>query len=425
MEMRIQSLTPSPIYLDFDPKDETCHTLASYEKRSGYEAWKSVKNKYKSEEFTQMIKDANIWGRGGAGFSAGQKWMFLPKNTTKPIYLCVNGDEGEPGTFKDHALMTLNPHQIIEGILLACYAIRSQEAYLYIRGELFFAKERMAQALEEAKEAGLLDGIKITIVSGAGAYICGEETAMINSIEGKKGFPRNKPPFPANVGLYDCPTIVNNVHTLATLPWITRNGVTAYTKIGVPKSTGTHLFGVSGHVKYPGLYEVPLGYPFKKLIYEDCGGMLTEKKMKAVIPGGSSVYVLRAEEAEKMTLDIESVRNAGSLLGTGAIIIMDEGTCMVRALSILLRFYSHESCGQCTPCREGLPWLYKIIHGIEEGKGSMTDLAELIRLVDGIEGYTVCALADAACWPVRSYLAKFKDEFVAHIENKKCPLGKE
>lgn len=420
--MTIKALTPNPIYLDFDVSLSTAHSLASYTQRAGYEAWKAVKSKYKPEEYVQMIKASNLWGRGGAGFSAGMKWSFLPKNNDKPVYLCINADEGEPGTFKDRFIMEQNPHQLLEGILLTCYAIRCQSAFLYIRGEMFLAKERMAGAIEEARQAGLLQGVQITVVSGGGAYICGEETSLINSIEGKKGFPRNKPPFPANVGLYGCPTIVNNVQTLATLPWITRSGAEAYSKIGTGKSTGTHLFGVSGHVNRPGLYEAPLGYPFKKLIYEDCGGILGNRKLKAVIPGGSSVYVLRGEEADKMNLDIDSIRSAGSLIGTGAIIVIAEGTCMVRSLLVLLRFYAHESCGQCTPCREGLGWLRDIVARIEKGQGKPGDPEELIRLADGIEGYTVCPLADAACWPTRSYVDKFRAEFMEHIQTGKCPF---
>ena len=421
--MTVKALTPSPIYLDFDTANDQAHSLDSYRQREGYQAWAATKAKYKPDELTQAIKAANLWGRGGAGFPAGTKWTFLPKTTDKPIYLCINGDEGEPGTFKDRVLMEMNPHQVIEGILIACYAIRSRHAYLYVRGELFLSKTRLAKAIEEAMQAGLCGDIQITLVSGAGAYICGEETALINSIEGRKGFPRNKPPFPAVSGLYGCPTIVNNIQTLATLPWILRHSPEVYAKIGTPKSTGTHLFGVSGHVKRPGIYEIPLGYPFKKLIYEDCGGILGDRKLKAVIPGGSSVYIMRGEDIENVNLDIDSIRNAGSMIGTGAIIVMAEGTCLVRSLSVLLRFYAHESCGQCTPCREGLSWLYQIVAGIEAGTGKLSDLDELIRLADGMEGNTVCPLADAACWPTRSHLAKFRQEFVDHIQQGSCPFS--
>jgi NADH-quinone oxidoreductase subunit F len=320
-------------------------------------------------------------------------------------------------------ILERNPHQLLEGILITCHAIRSKRAYVYIRGEFGLARKRMDEAIQAARKAGLWGDMEIVAFSGAGAYICGEETSLLNSIEGKKGFPRNKPPFPANVGLYGCPTIVNNVQTLATLPWILRNGPDAYLKIGRPgKSTGTHLFGVSGHVKRPGIYEAPLGYPFQKLIYEDCGGILDDRKLKAVIPGGSSVYILRGEETNNLLLDVESIRDAGSLIGTGAIIVMAEGTCLVKALWILLRFYAHESCGQCTPCREGLGWLRDIVGRIEKGQGKPEDVDELIRLVNGIEGNTICPLADAACWPVRSYVAKFRPEFLDHIQKGRCPF---
>ncbi len=419
----LKSLIPNPVYLDFDSADQNAHSLAAYRNRQGYAAWSSLKSKFKSDELTLSIKNANVWGRGGAGFSAGQKWQFLPKNNDKPIYLCVNADEGEPGTFKDRAIMENNPHQLVEGVLIAGYAIRAKQAFIYIRGELMLARKRVEDAVIEAEKSGLLQGFPITVVSGAGAYICGEETSLINSVEGRKGFPRNKPPFPAVIGLYNCPTIVNNVQTLATLPWIVRNGDAAYAKLGIPKCTGTHLFGVSGHVKHPGIYEAAMGYPFKKLIYEDCGGILGDRKLKAVIPGGSSVHILRGEDIENVTLDMDSVRNAGSLLGTGAAIVMAEGTCIVRALCVLLRFYAHESCGQCTPCREGLGWMRDIAWRIENGKGKTSDLAELIRLADGMEGNTVCVLADAACWPTRSYLAKFRSEFEDHIKQGKCPFG--
>ncbi len=368
------------------------------------------------------MKNANVWGRGGAGFPVGTKWSFLPKNTTQPIYLVVNADEGEPGTFKDRMIMEFNPHQLIEGILLAAYAIKSEHAFIYIRGELSLANTRIREAIKEAKEAGLFGSLMITAYTGAGAYICGEETALLNSLEGKKGFPRNKPPFPAIAGLYGCPTIVNNVQSLATVPWIVRNGAKAYTAIGTPKCTGTHLFGVSGHVAKPGIYEAPMGYPLKKLIYEDCGGMLGNRKLKAVIPGGSSVHILRGEDIDNVMLDLDSVKNAGSLLGTGAVIVMAEGTCIVRALFVLLRFYDHESCGQCTPCREGLGLLAGIVNRIEQGRAKMADLEELIRLVNAIEGNTICMLADAACWPTRSYLAKFREEFEAHIHKGACPF---
>ena len=407
------------------------HTLKSYLERGGYKTVTTAPKKHKPEEMVEEVKKSGIRGRGGAGFPAGLKWSFLPKNSDKPVYLICNADEGEPGTFKDRVILEENPHLLIEGIILSAYAINAKHAYIYIRGEYGFAYRRVAQAVKEAYEAGYLGktlkGTKyvcdITVHKGAGAYVVGDETGLMNSLEGKPGKTRNKPPFPAIEGLYGCPTIINNVETLASIPYIIEHGGEAYSKIGTEKSTGTKLFSVSGHVRRPGVYEVEMGYPFMSLLENECGGVLGGRKLKAVIPGGSSTPVLRPEQCKNMTLDYESIAAAGSSLGSGAIIVIAEGTCMVKALEILAHFYHHESCGQCTPCREGTGWIYKIVKRIEAGNGKMEDIDLLTSITKHINFHTICPLGDAACGPVDSFVKQFRSEFEEHVKLGKCPYN--
>jgi len=379
----------------------------------------------------QEVLDAGLRGRGGAGFPAGRKWTFMPKDS-RPRYLCVNADEGEPGTFKDREIMRFDPHMLIEGIIIACWAMQANNSYIYIRGEFEEPAKILEKAIEEAYQKGFLGGkifgkdfnLKVWVQRGAGAYICGEETSLIESLEGKRGNPRIRPPFPPQRGVFDLPTTVNNVETIASVPFIIREGAQAYRKFGTEKSPGTKLFSISGHINQPGVYELPLGYPLMSLINEVAGGMKNGLKLKAVIPGGSSTPVLRAEECEKVNLDFESLAAAGSMLGSGAVIVVGEGTCMVKLLEILTHFYAHESCGQCTPCREGTGWAAQIVKRIYEGKAELKDLDVLYSLGANMVGRTICPLADAAATPIMSFIKKFRDEFEAHIRNKGCPQSK-
>ena len=418
------------ILLNFE-RNGSSHLLESYLKRDGYKTLKDKISKLKPEEVLEEVKKSGIRGRGGAGFPAGIKWSFLPKDGAKPVYLICNGDEGEPGTFKDRVILEENPHMLIEGMILASYAINAKHAYIYIRGEYGYSFSQVQQAVDEAYKAGYL-GKKlagtnyvcdITVHKGAGAYVVGDETGLMNSIEGKKGQTRNKPPFPAVQGLYECPTIINNVETLASIPWILTNGGNAYHAIGTDKSSGTKLLSISGHVRKPGVYEVDLGYSFMDFLNKDCGGVLGGRKLKAIIPGGSSTPVLKPEDCENMTIDYESIAEAGSSLGSGAVMVIAEGTCMVKTLEVLAHFYHHESCGQCTPCREGTGWLYKIVKRIEDGQGKMEDIDLLTSITKHIAFHTICPLGDAACGPIDSFVNKFRDEFVEHIEKGGCPYG--
>ncbi len=405
------------------------HTLKVYESTGGYQTLKKL-FKMKPDEVIEEVKKSGLRGRGGAGFPTGMKWGFIPKDSSKPKYLCINADESEPGTFKDRYIMELNPHQLIEGAIICCYAIGAKTAYCYIRGEFTAPIQRMEAALQEAYQAGYLGkniqgsgvDLEIYVHRGAGAYICGEETALLESLEGKRGYPRIKPPFPAIVGLFASPTVINNVETLAALPYILEKGASAYRQWGTEKSPGTKLFSVSGHVKKPGNYEIPLGYPLKKLIYEDCGGMRNGKALKAVIPGGSSVPILTREEAEEVNMDYESLASKGSMLGSGGVIVMDETTCMVKSLLNLAHFYAHESCGQCSPCREGTGWARKILERLEKGEGSTQDLQVLLDIADNMMGKTVCVLSDALAMPIQSFLKRFRGEFEEHIKLGKCPF---
>jgi NADH-quinone oxidoreductase subunit F len=404
------------------PITATSHTLADYRARGGYAGLERALREYSPAQVGERAKASGLQGRGGAGFTTGLKWEFVSKDAPV-VYLCCNIDEGEPGTFKDRWILEHSPHQLVEGMLIAAYALRVRHAFAYIRGEFDLPLRRLEAALQEAYAAGLVGehvlgsdfSCDIVVHRGAGAYVCGEESSLINSLEGKKGFPRNKPPFPAVRGLYQKPTVVNNVETLATVPWILVHGPEHYAAIGVRKSPGTRLFGVSGHVERPGLFEKPTGYPLAQLIFEDAGGVLGGRPLKAVIPGGSSTPILTAAEIETVTLDPESMGQAGSMVGSGAVIVIAEGTCMVRLLQVLSRFYAHESCGQCTPCREGTDWMNRILERVIAGQGTPADLATLRRIPTGIQGNTVCALGDAASMPVASFMKKFGEEFEHYV----------
>jgi NADH-quinone oxidoreductase subunit F len=406
------------------------HTLAVYRSRGGYRAWEEVVKNFRPEQLIDEVKASGLRGRGGAGFPTGMKWSFVPKDSPKPKYLVCNADESEPGTFKDRLLIEKDPHAIIEGTLIAAYAIQSHTAFIYIRGELDFGAKRLEQAVHEAIQTGYIGknimgsvyDLDLIVHKGAGAYICGEETALLSSLEGGRGWPKVKPPFPATHGLFGCPTVVNNVETLAALPWIIEHGAAAYAAMGTDKSKGTKLFSVSGHINKPGVYEVEMGYPFVKLIEEDCGGIPNGKKLKGVIPGGGSMPVLRPEDIEKVNLDYESVQAAGSLLGSGGVIVMDDSTCMVRAALNLARFFAHESCGQCSPCREGCHWMEKIFHRIEHGEGQRGDLELILDVSGNIMGNTICPFGDAAAMPAAAFIKKYRGEFDAHIEEKRCTV---
>lgn len=391
--------------------------LDGYKKNGGYKELEKA-FKMKPEEIIDVVKKSGLRGRGGAGFSTGMKWGFLPKNN-EPRYLLCNADEGEPGTFKDRMMMERAPHQLIEGMIISAYAINSKKSYIYIRGEYDYPIACVRKALEEAYSAGLLgknilgSGFDhdMDVYVGAGAYICGEETGMISSLEGLKGQPKLKPPFPAVQGYLRKPTIVNNVETLAAVKYIIRDGADGFKKYGTEKSTGTKLFSLSGNVMKPGNFEVPLGYPLKDLIFDLGGGMKPGRKLKAVIPGGSSAPVLNADEAMRATMDYENLASLGTMLGSGAVIVIDDSQCMVDMLGTLTHFYHHESCGQCTPCREGTGWLDKIVHSILEGRGRLQDIDLLIKVADNMKGRTICALSDAAALPVLSFVSKFREEF--------------
>jgi NADH-quinone oxidoreductase subunit F len=409
------------------------HKLAVYKARGGYASWEKAVRGMTPEQLIDEVKASGLRGRGGAGFPTGMKWGFVPKDNPKPKYLVCNADESEPGTFKDRLLIEKDPHAVVEGTLIAAYAIRSHTAFIYIRGELAFGAGILEQAVEEAIAAGYIGknifgsgyDLDVIVHRGAGAYICGEETALLSSLEGSRGWPKLKPPFPATHGLFGCPTVVNNVETLAALPWILDHGATAYASMGTEKSKGTKLYSVSGHISKPGVYELVMGYPLKKFLEEDCGGVPNGRKLKGVIPGGGSMPVLSPEEIEKVNLDYESVQAAGSLLGSGGVIVMDDSTCMVRAAWNLAHFFAHESCGQCSPCREGCHWMEKIFRGIEQGEGEKGDLDLILNVSGNIMGNTICPFGDAAAMPAAAFIKKYRDEFEAHITEKKCTVRME
>ena len=422
--------THEPLLLKNMSQPGYAGSLADYEHTGGYQALKKVLGKIPPAEIIEMVKKSGLRGRGGAGFPTGVKWSFIPKDHPGPRYLICNADESEPGTFKDRQLMERDPHQMIEGMIIAAYAISAHTAYIYIRGEFALGARILERALTEAYQAGYLGSnilgtgfaLDIHLHRGAGAYICGEETALLESLEGKRGLPRTKPPFPATHGLFQKPTVVNNVETLANVPHIVNRGPEWFASTGNPlKSTGTRVFCMSGHVKRPGNYEVPMGIPFREMIYDIAGGMRGDKPLKAFIPGGASAAFFTPEHLN-VRLDFESVAQAGSMLGSGGITVMEEGTCMVWAAENLLYFFNHESCGKCTPCREGSPWLLQILRRIEHGKGKMDDLATLLRLCGNIAGRTVCAFGDAEIAPITSTLRHFRDEYEAHIREQRCPF---
>ncbi len=410
--------------LKFDPP----WSLESYLRVGGYEAWKRIlRERTTREAIITEVKESGLRGRGGAGFLTGLKWSFMPKEVKGQHYIVCNSDESEPGTCKDRDILRFNPHALVEGMAIAGYAIGATVGYNYLRGEFMDEPcERFENALKEAYQAEFLgknilrSGIDFDLYNhlGAGAYICGEETALLESLEGKKGMPRFKPPFPANYGLYGRPTTINNTESLASVPSIMRNGAKWFAELGPPKSGGTKLFSVSGHVERPGNFEVPMGIPFRDLL-DLAGGMLGGRPLKAVIPGGSSVPVVPGEIMMEANMDYDSLVKAGSLLGSGAVVVMDDSTCMVRMLRRISRFYFAESCGQCTPCREGTGWLYRMLTRITEGKGCPQDIDKLDYVASKIEGHTICALGDAAAWPVRSFIKHYRHEFAYYIEHRR------
>ncbi len=406
--------------------------LKDYEARGGYAALKKLlAEKTSPEAVIAEVKKSALRGRGGAGFPTGLKWSFMPRQSPGAKYMVCNSDEGEPGTFKDRDILRYNPHAVIEGMVIAGYATGSTAGYNYIHGEIWDIYEQFEEALAEARAAGYVGGnilgsgfsFELFAHHGFGAYICGEETALLESIEGKKGQPRFKPPFPASYGLYGKPTTINNTETFAAVPWIILNGGQAYLDLGKPNNGGTKLFSISGHVERPGNYEVRIGTPFAKLL-EMAGGVRGGRKLKAVIPGGSSAPVLPGAIMMQTDLDYDSIAKAGSMLGSGAVIVMDDTTCMVRALERLSYFYYEESCGQCTPCREGTGWMYRVVHRIETGRGRQEDLDLLFEVAGNIMGRTICALGDAAALPVRSFVTHFRDEFQYHVDHKRCLVGR-
>ena len=406
-------------------------TLESYLSVGGYTQWKIIlQEKTPAADIIEEVKTSALRGRGGAGFPTGLKWSFMPQEAEGDKYIVCNSDEGEPGTCKDRDILRYNPHQLIEGMAIAGYCIGAETGYNYIRGEFWEPYMRFDGALKEARQAGLLgndilgSGINFDCHAhlGGGAYICGEETALLESIEGKKGQPRFKPPFPASYGLFGKPTTINNTESLASIPVIVEKGGQWFLELGKPNNGGTKLFSVSGNVKRPGNYEINMGTPFSELL-EMCGGMKDGYQLKAVIPGGSSSPVIPGEHMMDVTMDYDSISQAGSMLGSGAVIILDDQVCMVNALARLSHFYHEESCGQCTPCREGTGWISRVMHRIEHGHGKQEDLELLDNVADNIIGRTICALGEAASLPVKGFLQHYRDEFQYHIDHKKCMVG--
>ncbi len=402
------------------------HRMENYIQSGGYRGIETAL-KLKSDNIIEMIKDSGLRGRGGAGFSTGLKWSFIPKDPKLPKYFLCNADESEPGTFKDRLIMEKKPHLLLEGLMIGSYAIGADSGYIYIRGEYTRAEHRLEQAIEEAYAKGYLGqnifgsdfSLELHLHRGAGAYICGEETALLESIEGFRAQPRSKPPFPALAGLYHLPTVINNVETLACVPSILERGAPWFASIGPSKSPGPKLFSVSGHVRKPGVYELPMGLTLQNLIFDHCGGMRDDKALKAVIPGGASAPVLTVSHLDT-PMDFESLAAIGSMLGSAGVIVMDETTCMVKTALVINRFFSHESCGKCTPCREGTPWMTQILERIENGDGREGDVQLLESLCSGIFGRCFCALGDAAAMALRGILKNFKDEVLHHIDHKVC-----
>jgi len=408
------------------PRSET---IGVYLENGGYQALNKALHEYSPQQLIEMVTASGLRGRGGAGFPAGRKWGFMPKGDVEK-YVCVNTDEGEPGTFKDRELVEKDPHQIIEGVIIASYAVGARRAFVYIRGEFFLGVKRWIKAIDDAYAKGFLGqnilgsgySLDMSVHRGAGAYICGEETALIESLEGKRGEPRKKPPYPASIGLWGKPTLVHNVETLANIPHIVNRGAEWYASIGTPKSTGPKIFCVSGHVRNRGIFELPLGLPLRELVFEHAGGMVSDRGLKAVIPGGASTPMLTADQLD-VNLDFESLEAAGTMLGTGAVMVVDEGTCMVDVARRLMRFFQHESCGRCTPCRTGTTRMVSILERIESGQGRSGDVEQLEELAGGLRGVTFCPMGDAAGNPVLSSLQHFRDEYEYHIRHKRCPAA--
>ena len=409
--------------------DPEQYKIENYIKNGGYQALEKLLRELIPDEVIEIVKKSGLRGRGGAGFPTGLKLGFVPKDSPKPTFLICNADEGEPGTFKDRWLIEKDPHQLIEGIIIASYAIKANLAFIYVRGEFAFGVERLEQSIQEAKAKGFLGenilnskyDLDIKVYRGGGAYICGEETSLMNSIEGIRALCRLKPPFPASVGLFKSPTVINNVETLSNLPHIISNGSQWYKSFGTDKSPGTKIFSLSGHINQPGNYELPLGTSLAELIYNYGGGIKDNRKLKAIIPGGISTQVLEAKDVD-VKLDYESLCERGSQLGSGAVIVMDETACIVKAAHCASKFFKHESCGKCSPCREGTYWIEAIMNRIENGQGRDEDIDLLLDVTDNMNGKTVCPLADGATIPITSTIQKFREEYEYHIKNKKCPV---
>jgi NADH-quinone oxidoreductase subunit F len=416
-------------YLTEHFADDAYATLEGYQARGGYEAARKVVTEMTPEETTELVKASGLQGRGGAGFPTGVKWSFMPADTDKPKYLVCNADESEPGSFKDRLMLERGPHQMIEGILIGAWATGAEKTFIYIRGEYAGAGAVVQRAIDEARAEGLLgDNIfgkgfhhDIVVTMGAGAYICGEETGLLESLEGKKGQPRKKPPFPAQYGAFGMPSTVNNVETFCHVPHVIRRGAEWFRGFGTEQSPGTTVFGVSGLVKRPGLYELPLGTPLEEIVFEHAGGPLEGRRVKGVIPGGMSMPILPANQLD-VPMANESLRERKTMLGTGGIMVMDNTTCMVRVGCVITYFFRDESCGQCTQCREGTGWLHKLMLRIERGAGTREDLDILLDIAGKMEGSTICAFADAAAWPVQGLIRHFRDDFDAHVQQKKCPF---
>lgn len=420
------ALSGTKFFMNF-PVTDTSHTLAAYRARGGYQSLEKALREMQPTEVTKEVAAAGLLGHGGAAFPAGRKWGVVKLNDGEPHYVCMNADEGEPGTFKDRWMLENIPHMCLEGLIIGSYALQGRHAFIYIRGEFDLPYRRMAAAIEEAYEAGLLGenilgtgySCDVVLYRGAGSYVCGEASAMLASLEGKKGWPRNRPPRLTVKGLYQKPTVVNNVETLANVPVIIKLGATEFKKVGTPKSPGTQMISISGHVVRPGVYEVEYGYSWEKFIYEDCGGMLGGRALKCIIPGGVSTKVLDAEELKGVTLDHNAALAAGSQLGSGGMIAVAEGTCMVRLAAVIQRFYHHESCGQCTPCREGMGWMERILKRIVAGGGRMEDIDRLYQIGEANDGTTICSLGDSAGYACSAILDHFRDEFEYYIINKR------
>ncbi|OGW72716.1 MAG: NADH oxidoreductase (quinone) subunit F [Omnitrophica bacterium GWA2_52_12] len=402
-------------------------SLTEFEQDGGYQAAHAVFDKFPDPKaLVEEVKKSNLRGLGGAGFPAGMKWSLVPQNTGKPVYLVVNADEGEPGTFKDKYIMRHVPHLLLEGMIIAAYANNVHKAYIYIRGEYTHPYDMLQKAVKEAYDKGYLGkkifgrefALDVVVHRGAGAYICGEETGLLESLEGKKGFPRLKPPFPAVVGLFGCPTVINNVETLSYLPYIINRGAEWFAKLGSEKNGGLRLFSVSGHVQKPGVYELPLGVSLREIIYTHAGGIRGDRKLKAVVPGGLSAAIFRADEID-VGMDFDQLRAKNTMAGSAGVIVMDETTCIVKALYVTMRFYGHESCGQCSPCREGTGWVSKILRRVAEGRGRTGDVNNLLDICSFMGGTTICALADGAAMPLRSYIEKFREEFEYYVTHGK------